>query len=345
MAKAGQDAISSSGPRRGAPSCLAVTGTAGRVSAAARRKLVPGRPYTLGMRARWGVVMGVAVAVALLAAAPARAQDACARACRHMNVVSEREFKKELAPKLAKAERERITRESKAKEPERLAKCTTRCRAGRFDPKCVLRAKATLEYVGCLTSGTGAAAAGPASGPAGKGRTGALAPAQREELFKALAAANVKGKPVAAPVRTKILKALDAVKSADRLSLLGAGLYEAGAGMYGADLLPAFKALYTMPEPQRRLGVLRDLTMPLAAIGCARPAAAAMALKPELQSGYLLGACPPAGAPRLIPLARGRAASTELLLLALVMEHRARAGGFGADPLHLRALDVLVQAR
>jgi len=50
------------------------------------------------------------LALAVVVAAPgvARAQDACARACRHMNVVSEREFKKELAPKLSKAERERM---------------------------------------------------------------------------------------------------------------------------------------------------------------------------------------------------------------------------------------------
>src|SRR5512142_1876891 len=105
------------------------------------------------------------LAVVLGAPGGARAQDACARACRHMAVVSEREFKKELAPKLGKAERERISRDSRAKEPERLAKCTTRCRAGRFDPKCVLRAKATLEYVACLTSGKGAASApSPARG-------------------------------------------------------------------------------------------------------------------------------------------------------------------------------------
>ena len=286
-------------------------------------------------------------AVALAGPRPARAQDACARACQHMNVVSEREFNKELAPKLSKAERERMLKESRAKEPERLAKCTTKCRAGRFDPKCVLRAKATLEYVGCLTSGKGAdaAASAPASGPAARGRLAALPPGEREQLFKALAAANVKGKPVAAPVRKKILKALDAVKPADRVALLGAGLHESAAGMYGADLLAAFKALYTMPPDLRRMGVLRELTVPLAAIGCARAVAQTMALKPELQPAYLIANCPAPGSPRLVTAARGAKAQSELLLLALVLEHRARANGFAADPLHRRAMEILLQAR
>jgi hypothetical protein len=297
----------------------------------------------LASRLSFAAVTAV-VAVTFGAPRPARAEDACARACQHMNVVSEREFQKELAPKLSKAERERMLKESRAKEPERLAKCTARCRAGRFDPKCVLRAKATLEYVGCLTSGKGAAAAAaPASGPA-RGR-GALSSAEREQILKALSAANVKGKPVAAAERKKILKALDAVKPRQRVELLGAALAESAAGMYGADLTPAFKALYTMSPDQRRLGVLRELTVPLAAAGCARAVAQTMALKPELQSGYLLANCPAAGSPRLIPPARGQQAAAELLLLALVLEHRARASGFAADPLHRRAVEILLQAR
>jgi hypothetical protein len=266
-----------------------------------------------------------------------------------MNMVSEREFAKELAPKLSKAERERMVKESRAKEPERLAKCTTKCRAGRFDPKCVLRAKATLEYVACLTTGKGAAAAAasaPAAGPAaGSGRIGKLTPAQRADLFKALAAAGTKGKPVAAPVRKKILKALDAVKAEHRVGLLGAALAESAAGMYGADLTAVFTALATMGPRERRLGVLRDLAVPLAAMGCARAVGQAMALKPDLQNAHLLATCPPVGIPRLIPAARGQQASSELLLLALVLEHRARAAGFAADPLHRRAVEILLQAR
>jgi len=280
------------------------------------------------------------IAATLAAPPPARAQDACARACQHMNVVSEREFAREVAPKLAKAERERMLKESRAREPERLAKCVTKCRAGRFDPKCVLRAKATLEYVGCLTGGKGAEVE-PASGPA----RGRRSPAEREQLLKALAAASAKGRPVAAAERTKILKALDAVKPRQRVELLGAALAESAAGMYGADLLPAFKALSTMAPEQRRLGVLRELTVPLAAAGCARAVAQAMALKPELQSGYLLANCPAAGSPRLIASARGAGAQMELLLLALVLEHRARASAFPTDPLHRRAVEVLLQSR
>jgi hypothetical protein len=115
--------------------------------------------------------------------------------------------------------------------------------------------------------------------------------------------------------------------------------------MYGADLTAAFKSLYTMAPDHRRLGVLRELTVPLAAAGCARAVAQAMALKPELQSGYLLANCPAAGSPRLIPPARGQQAAAELLLLALVLEHRARASTFAADPLHRRAVEILLQAR
>jgi hypothetical protein len=291
------------------------------------------------MRFRRGAVIGVLLAVPLLTPRPARAQDACARACRHMNVVSEREFKKELAPKLAKAERARMVRESRAKEPERLARCTARCRAGRFDPKCVLRATATLEYVGCLTSVKGAAAASaPASGPA----PGKLSPAEREQLFKTLAAATVKGKPVAAPVRAKILRALDGVRPGQRLMLLGAALAESGAGMYGADLTGTFRALGQAAPEQASLAVLRDLSVPLAALGCARPVAQAVRLRREDQAAQLLATCPPAG-PRLLPPEKAAGAQLGPLLLALVLEHRARQGGFAADPLHRRAVEILLQ--
>lgn len=300
------------------------------------------RAYSLGMGPLRPYVVGVVALVVLGWAASAPAQDACARACRHMNVVSEREFKKELAPKLKKAERERMMKDSRAKEPERLAKCTTRCRAGRFDPKCVLRAKATLDYVACLTSGKGAVASAPAAGPGGKSR---LSPTEREEVWKALAAANVKGKPVAAVERAKILKALDGTQPKYRLMLLGAALAESGAGMYGADLTAAFKALGEAAPEQAQLMILRDLTVPLAAMGCARPVADAMKLRREDQPAQLLATCPPPGKPRFFTVEKAGKTPLGPLLLALVLEHRARASGFPADPLHRRAVEILLQHR
>jgi hypothetical protein len=271
-----------------------------------------------------------------LAAAPARGQPAaCARACEHMRVIGDREFARELAPKLSKEERETITRQAKAKEPERLATCMARCRAGRFDPGCVLRAASTAALFSCMSARPGAG--GPPARP------DILSPEQRQAALKAAAA--VKGKPIPLAAQKKILKLLDAVKPADRLSLLGAALAESAAGMYGADLVGAFKAIATVAPDHRRLGVLRELTVPLAAIGCAPAVVDAVKLVPAQQNAHLLAHCPPAGKPRLMTATHGVKAPAEVLALALVLQHRARASGFAANPLHRRAIEVLLQAR
>jgi hypothetical protein len=251
---------------------------------------------------------------------PARADD-CARACNYMRTVSEKEMAGMSG--FSAEEKKRITAKSNADEPARMAKCMSACTEGRVDTACVLAAKQTMDYVRCLKPKT-----------ASPERDAVLAAAERSRSFQ--------GRALSSAEETKILRALSSVEPRHRLPMLGAALAESAAGMYGSDLVEAFTALAQSGGERMSLAlVARPLAVPIAAMGCARAVADSVRLVPAEQPAALVAACPPTGPRYFTAQAAGRA-ELPRLMLAFVMEHRARASGFGGDPLHKRAVEILL---
>jgi hypothetical protein len=153
-----------------------------------------------------------------------------------------------------------------------------------------------------------------------------------------------KGQALAPEVRSKLLAAINGVEAEKRLLLLGAALDEEAGPMYGADLKPAFKALTTMDPAFVRQSVVQALQQPLVGMGCAGAMAEAIKVVPAKQATQLAAGCPGAG-PRLLQAAAIEGARVELVMLALILEHRARRDGLAADPLHRKAVEILQAAR
>jgi hypothetical protein len=138
-----------------------------------------------------------------------------------------------------------------------------------------------------------------------------------------------------------VADALAQVRADQRPMLLGAGLTELHGWRYGDDLVPAFTALGRgLPNPQRRTMMLRELMIPLASLGCAPAVAESIRLVPTQQGEYVRARCP-ASAP-LFPAARVAGASSELVMLAVVLEARAQKAGFAKETLHRRAVEALL---
>lgn len=235
----------------------------------------------------------------------------CEAACTHMNAVSDAEMDREKS--LSAETKKKVREDSKKTEPERMKKCVAKCEAGGLDPVCILAATETMGakgYLKCLTAA------------------------------KPVEAAKAPG--VAADQAKKILGALSTVKADQRLPLLGAALVETTPGPYGADLTPAFEGLQ-QERAHRAQIVLSKITQALAQLGCAREAANAISLKPELQGSHLAKTCVPDQ--KLIDPARAENRALDLVALALVIEARARAGGFEKSALHVRAVEILLQAQ
>jgi hypothetical protein len=273
----------------------------------------------------------LALCVLVVIVAPGRARaDDCARACDHMRVVSEKELSGmgELSPE----EKKKLREKSQAGEPARLAKCVAACKEGRVDTRCVLAATDTIGYLKCLK-------AKPPGGAASS-----LPPDERERVLdQARASASFRGRPLPAREQAKILDALAHLPADRRTTLIGAWLGESGATMYGEDVARAGEEITRSGDERLGFAILgRHLAPAIAQMGCARSVGDAVALAPAEQAAHLAESCPPPPAARLFPAARVKGTPLGPLMLALILEQRARQSGFAGDPLHRRFVEILL---
>lgn len=276
-------------------------------------------------RMRSALVASSALLLVAAAVAPARADD-CEKACTHMRTVSEAELAR--APGMSLDDKKRIQERSTANEPTRMQKCLAGCREGRVDTACVLRATDTMGYLPCL-----------------KSRNAPPRDTLESRVTEGVrASAEFRGKALPAAERAKILDALAKIDRSRAHLLLGAALAESGGPMYGDDLVPAFRAIANDVDGSATLPrLLEPLTLPLAQLGCARAVADAVRLPPPQARRQVAATCPKPPAARVVDPAVAPSLRMERLLLAIVLDGRARQSGLASDPLHLRAMQILLR--
>lgn len=260
------------------------------------------------------------------------AESECTRACRHRSEVKLREFEKnEELKSFHKGDAwPQFLERTKRADAEAMPACVSRCEQGAFDAKCVLAVQKGTELLACSKAFGGMASGGLKLRDAGAPRS-AITFGEPPP-----------GKPLLASEQTKILGALDQVSSSQKLLLLGAALDESAGPMYGEDLRPAFRALGSSDPSRQKLQVLSSLQVPLVMMGCGRQVAQMMQLAEAQQGEYLATNCPPPPSERLIPAGKARGVRSERLLVALLLAHRAKRGGFPGDALHRKAIEVLL---